>query len=142
MTLDRAAIERILPHRHPMLFLDRVVELETGLRARAEHDVRADAFWVPGHFPSEAIFPGVLLAEALAQTAAVLVLAGREGAADAVYLLGYDDLRFRRAIRPGETLTLEAQLTGSRRRIYTFDVSARVGGERAADGKLLATGPA
>jgi 3-hydroxyacyl-[acyl-carrier-protein] dehydratase len=141
LILDRDAVMAWLPHRDPMLLIDGVLELEPGVRAVALFRVHADMFWVPGHFPAEAILPGVLLAEAMAQAAAVAVLAGREGTAELVYLLGYDGLRFRRPVRPGDEVTLEARVTGVRRRMYTFDVEARVGEHRVADGKLLASGP-
>jgi 3-hydroxyacyl-[acyl-carrier-protein] dehydratase len=142
MILDRAAIEALLPHRDPFLLVDRVVELEVGVRAVAEHDVTADAYWVPGHFPAEAVMPGVLIAEAMAQTAALAFLAGDGGnAGKAVYLVGYDRLRFRKPVRPGSVLRLDARLQDVRRRMATFDADAFVDGERVANGTLIATVP-
>ena len=145
MILDRAAIEALLPHRDPFLLVDRVVELVAGERAVAEHDVTDQAFWVPGHFPAEAVMPGVLIAEAMAQTAALAYLAqvepGPDGAVGAIYLVGYDKLRFRRPVRPGCVLRLEARLQGVRRRMATFDADAFVDDQRVANGTLIATVP-
>lgn len=145
MILDRAGIEALLPHRDPFLFVDRVVELDAGERAVAEHDVLATASWVPGHFPADAVMPGVLIAEAMAQTAALAYLAGGEpgpdGAVGAIYLVGYDKLRFRKPVRPGSVLRLEARLQGVRRRMATFEADAFVGEDRVANGTLIATVP-
>ena len=139
MQLDRAGIEALLPHREPFLFLDRATVVEPGKHATAEHDVRPDAFWVPGHFPQEAVMPGVLIAEAMAQVAALAVLAGQqENAGKATYLVGYDKLRFRKPVRPGDTLTVEARLEGIRRGMATLTATAFVGEDRVANGTLMA----
>ena len=138
--MDRDAIEALLPHRDPFLLVDRVLELDAGTRAVGELDVREDAFWVPGHFPGHPVLPGVLIAEALAQTAALAYLTGHpERQDDIVYLVGFDKVRFRRPVRPGETLRLEATLERERRRLCSFRVAATVEGERTAEGSLLAS---
>lgn len=137
--LDRAAIEALLPHRDPFLFVDRAEILEAGQQATGEHDVAPDAFWVPGHFPQEAVMPGVLIAEAMAQVAALAVLSGvHREAMSAVYLVGYDKLRFRKPVRPGDTLRLTAQKQGERRGLVTLAVQAHVGEDRVANGTLMA----
>lgn len=111
--MDRTWIESLLPHRDPMLLVDRVIEIEPGVQAVAVHEVRADAFWCRGHFPGEPIMPGVLIAEALAQTAALVHLAAStEDRGQPVYLVGMDKMRFRRPVRPGDTLTLHARKVG------------------------------
>lgn len=142
--MTRAEIEGLLPHRAPFLFVDEVRELEPGVRAVTAHHVRDDAFWVPGHFPGHPVMPGVLIAEALAQTAAVAALAGEAGReGHVVYLVGYDKLRFRKPVRPGDVLELEARLETQRRGIVTFTAEARVDGARVANGTLMAAlGPA
>ena len=141
--LDAAAIEALIPHRAPMRFVDRVLTLEPGTRAVAVHDVPAEPFWAPGHFPAEPVMPGVLIAEALAQAAAVawLSAAPPEGAPPVLYLVGYDKLRFRQPVRPGATLDLHVALERARRRLATFQAEARVGEDRVASGTLLATLP-
>jgi 3-hydroxyacyl-[acyl-carrier-protein] dehydratase len=138
--IDREGIERLLPHREPFVMVDRLLEVEHGKRAVAEKDVRADEDWARGHFPGNPIFPGVLLTEAMAQTAALAFLAVNPDRAGAeVYLLGVDKLRLRKVVRPGDTLRIEVTVTGEKRRIWFFDAVATVGGERVADGSFLAT---
>jgi 3-hydroxyacyl-[acyl-carrier-protein] dehydratase len=139
--LSAEQVRAILPHRGPMLLIDEVVALEPGVAAVAVHRVRADAFWVEGHFPTEPIMPGVLIAEAMAQTAALAVLSADPASIGAVYLVGYDKLRFRRPVRPGDTLRLVARHDETRRRIATFTVEAFVGDDRGASGAVLATLP-
>ncbi len=141
--MDRAKIEELLPHREPFLLVDRVVEIEPGKWAIAEHDVREDAFWCRGHFPGNPVMPGVLIAESLAQVAALIYLAGdHERAGSTVYLVGMDKMRFRAPVRPGDTLRLEVSLTDMRRRMCTFDATATVAGKRVTTGQFMATIPA
>lgn len=140
VVLDREGIEALLPHRDPMRLVDRVTALEAGVSIVAEHDVSPDAFWVKGHFPTEPVMPGVLIAEAMAQAAALVHLAAGDGA-DVVYLVGYDKLRFRQPVRPGDTLRLEARFESERRRLATFAVQAFVDDKRVASGTLMATLP-
>lgn len=140
--MDRSEIERLLPHRPPFLMVDRVEEIEPGVRAIAVKHVGGDEFWVPGHFPGDPIMPGVLIAEALAQVAALVFLsASDDRAGRAVYLVGMDKMRFRRPVRPGDDLVLDVKVTDKRRRMWFFDAVATVGGQRVADGQFLATVP-
>lgn len=141
VVLSAEQVRDILPHRAPMLLVDEVIELEPGVSAVAVHQVRADAFWVQGHFPAEPIMPGVLIAEAMAQTAAIAALSADPERRGAAYLVGYDKLRFRRPVRPGDTLRLVARHDETRRRLATFTVDAFVGDDRVASGVLLATLP-
>ncbi len=137
--MNHEAVEALLPHRGAMLLVDEIVAIEPGVRAHARTHVRHDAFWCDGHFPGDPIFPGVLMAEALAQTAALL-FTSQEGKAGApVFLVGMDKLRFRRVVRPGETLDLQVEVLEARHRMYRFKAVARVGEERAATGIFLAT---
>lgn len=138
--MDLDEIKALLPHRPPMLMVDRVVEIEPGVRAVGVKQVRADEPWCAGHFPGDPIMPGVLIAEALAQVAALIHLsAHRDQAGQSVYLVGMDKMRFRRPVRPGDELVLEAIKTGEKRRIATFDATATVRGERVASGSFMAT---
>lgn len=138
--MDRSEIEGLLPHRAPFLWVDRLIELEPGKRAVGVHDVRDDAFWIPGHFPGNPVLPGVLVAEALAQVAALAYLTGnRDLAGRDVFLVGMDKVRFRRPVRPGESLRLEATVTDVRHGMLRCEGEARVGDERVANGSFLAT---
>lgn len=140
--MDRSEIERLLPHRPPFLFVDRVDEIEPGVRAVGLKHVGDDEFWIPGHFPGEPIMPGVLIGEALAQVAALVFLSeSPDRAGQAVYLVGMDKMRFRKPVRPGDDLVLDVKVTDKRRRMWFFDAVATVGGQRVADGQFLATVP-
>jgi 3-hydroxyacyl-[acyl-carrier-protein] dehydratase len=132
----RAEIESILPHRDPFLLLDEVIELEPGRRVVATRKVRADDFWVPGHFPERAVMPGVLIVEAMAQAGAVAVLIEEENRGKIAFFAGIDDCRFKRIVSPGETLTLACEIDTVRGPIGRGKATAHVGGELAARGTL------
>ena len=135
--LDRTAIEAIIPHRAPFLLIDRIIELEPGRAAIGELDVRDDAFWVPGHFPQYAVMPGVLIVEALAQVGAVALLSTEAFAGKLAFFAGIDGVRFKRQVRPGDTLRLAVALDAMRRGIGKGQVTATVDGALAARGELM-----
>ena len=137
--MNRDEILALLPHREPLLMVDRVVEIESD-RIVAIKEVRADEDWARGHFPGNPVFPGVLMSEALAQAAALIYLhAHRDQAGATVYLVGFDKMRFRKVVKPGDDLRLEVTLTGQRRRMWMFDGTATVDGVRVANGSFMAT---
>ena len=137
--MTRERILELLPHRPPFLLVDRLESCEPGESAVGIHEVREDAFWCVGHFPGNPVMPGVLIAEALAQVAALIHLAAHPDAAGSTVLLaGMDKLRFRKPVRPGDTLRLEVQAAGSRRGIYRFEATATVDGARVANGQFIA----
>lgn len=135
--LDREAVKAIIPHRDPFLLVDRVLELETGVSAVGELDVREDMFWVPGHFPEYAVMPGVLIVEALAQVGAVALLSLPENQGKIAFFAGIDKVRFKRQVVPGDTLTMRVVLTKVRGRIGFGEATARVGDEVACVGELM-----
>jgi 3-hydroxyacyl-[acyl-carrier-protein] dehydratase len=134
--LDKAQIEAILPHREPFLLIDRVTELVPGEYAIAEKDILATDDVFRGHFPGHPVFPGVLILEALAQTGAVAVLSQPEAQGKIILFARADEVRFRRAVSPGETLRLEMRLTKSRGPVGKGDAQAFVGSELACSGVL------
>ncbi len=134
--LDRTQIEAILPHRDPFLLLDRVIELVPGECAVAEKDILATDDIFRGHFPGRPVFPGVLLLEAMAQTGAVAVLSQPEAQGKIVLFARADDVRFRRAVVPGDTLRLEMRLTKSRGAVGKGEGQAFVGSELVCSGTL------
>jgi 3-hydroxyacyl-[acyl-carrier-protein] dehydratase len=134
--LGRAQIEEILPHRDPFLLIDRVTELEPGEYAVAEKDILATADVFRGHFPGHPVFPGVLQLEALAQTGAVAVLSQPEAKGKIILFARADEVRFRRAVVPGDTLRLEMRLTRSRGPIGKGEGKAYVGSEVVCSGTL------
>lgn len=135
--LDRAGIKRLIPHREPFLLLDRVVELEPGVRAVAEKEVRADDWWFAGHFPDRPIMPGVLQVEALAQTAAVCAMAMPEYTGGLGLFAGIDEIRFKRIVVPGETLRLEVTMLKLHRAFGRAKVVASVNGQTSTEGEIL-----
>ena len=135
-TLGRAEIEAILPHREPFLLLDEVIEIEPGVRVLARKHVREDEWYLAGHFPGNPIMPGVLMVEALAQTGAVAVLSEEANKGKLALFAGIDDVRFKRLVRPGDTLELECVLERVRGPVGRGKARATVDGELAVRGTL------
>lgn len=136
MHLDAAKVRALLPHGPPVLCVDEAPEVEPGVRATCIWRVPTDAFWVEAHFPGQPMLPGAWLLEALAQACALVYLTMPDAVGLPV-LVGSDRMRFRKAVLPGEVVTLSAQVTRTGR-LWAFDVEAHVAGERVADGAVLA----
>jgi len=137
VVLDRAGIEALLPHRAPFLLLDDVVELEPGVRCVARRLLRPDEFWFAGHFPGNPVMPGVLIVEALAQTGAVCALALPQNAGKLALFAGIDKVRFKRVVRPGDTLRLEVRVSAMRSGVGRGSALATVQGQMACRGELM-----
>ncbi len=130
-------IMALIPHRYPFLLVDRIVELEPGVRAVGEKLVSANEPYFQGHFPGNPIMPGVLILEALAQTGAVAALSLPEHAGKLVLFAGIDGVRFKRVVRPGDTLRLAVQLEKMRRGIGKGQARATVADQLACEAELL-----
>ena len=137
LPLERDEIKKVIPHREPFLLLDRIVELEPGVRAVAEKDVRADDWWFAGHFPGNPIMPGVMQVEALAQTAAACAMSMSEFQGGLGLFAGIDEIRFKRIVVPGELLRLEAVMLKLHRAFGRAKVTASVNGEVSTEGEIL-----
>jgi len=141
-SLDTAEILRILPHRPPMLFIDRVVEVSPNEVIRAEKEITAEEPALEGHFPppGRPVMPGVLILETMAQAGAILVHATEpfDPERQPLTLLGVDRARFRRFVVPGDTLRVECTIAARRGNTWRLKATARVGDEVAADASFLA----
>ena len=131
-----------LPHRFPFLLVDRVLEFESGKFIVALKNVTINEPFFPGHFPNHPVMPGVLVIEAMAQTAAILafITAGESvGDKNIVYFAGIDDARFKRPVVPGDQIMMRAELEWQRRGIWRFKTTARVDEHLAAEASLMCT---
>jgi 3-hydroxyacyl-[acyl-carrier-protein] dehydratase len=133
----RDVIESIIPHRDPFLLVDEVLELEPGERVLARKTVRAEEWYLAGHFPGRPIMPGVLMVEALAQAGAVGVLSHPDYVGRLALFAGLDDVRFRRLVTPGDVLTLELRIDRLRRSVGRGTGQVRVGDEVAVDAAMM-----
>ncbi|HEY8448315.1 MAG TPA: 3-hydroxyacyl-ACP dehydratase FabZ [Thermomicrobiales bacterium] len=141
--LDAAAIQRIIPHRYPFLLVDKVIEIEPGKRAVGIKNVTINEPFFQGHFPEYPVMPGVLIVEALAQVGAVAILMVEEFKGRIAFFAGLDNVRWKRQVKPGDTLRLEVEVGQIRRSIGTGTGTATVDGELACRGEFMfAVGPA
>jgi 3-hydroxyacyl-[acyl-carrier-protein] dehydratase len=133
-------IMNILPHAYPFLLVDRIIEIEPGKRIVGLKNVTYNEPFFPGHFPGRPIMPGVLIVEAMAQTAGVLVFNSmpEHEQGRPVYFLGIDNVRFRKTVVPGDQLHLELEITKHRQSIWGFKGKALVDGKLVAEAELLA----
>lgn len=140
LPLDHETIKEYLPHRYPFLLVDRVTELEPGTRIRGFKNVSGNEELFNGHFPNQAIFPGVLICEALAQVSAILGFAtsGNRASDGYLYLFaGLDNVKFKKQVVPGDRLELTSELVSERRGIFKFSCRAEVDGQLAATADIV-----
>jgi 3-hydroxyacyl-[acyl-carrier-protein] dehydratase len=140
--LDIHRILQKLPHRYPFLLVDRVTEFERNVRIKALKNVTINEPYFVGHFPHRPVMPGVMMLEALAQTAALLSFESMDtGAGDdsVVYFVGIDGARFKRVVEPGDQLILEASLERAKGGIYKYKTRASVDGVTAVEAELMCT---
>jgi len=138
--IDILRIMQLIPHRYPFLMIDRVVDITPGECATGIKNVSINEAYFQGHFPARPVMPGVLVIEAMAQTAAVLVMhtlgVGSEG--KLVYFMSIDNARFRRPVVPGDTLAVRVVRAHQRGHVWKFDGRAEVAGKLAAEATFAA----
>jgi 3-hydroxyacyl-[acyl-carrier-protein] dehydratase len=140
--LDIHRILKKLPHRYPMLLVDRVIAFEKDKSIKALKNVTMNEPFFAGHFPLRPVMPGVLMLEALAQAAALLSFEsmGEDLADDqVVYFVGIDGARFKRVVEPGDQLILEATIERAKAGIYKYKARGSVDGETAVEAELMCT---
>lgn len=140
MTLDIHHILKRLPHRYPILLVDRVLEVQPGKRLLALKNVTINEHFFVGHFPRRPVMPGVLMLEALAQAAALLGFETHDITPDdktVYYFAGIDGARFKRPVEPGDQLLLEVEALRMRSNVWKFKAQARVGEELAVEAELM-----
>jgi len=140
--MDIHEILKLLPHRYPFLMVDRVIAIDKGKSIRSVKNVTINEPFFVGHFPHRPVMPGVLMLEAMAQTAALLSFATEGVTPDdktVYYFAGLDGARFRRPVEPGDQLVMDVTLLRSKGGIYKFKGEARVGEELACEAELMCT---
>lgn len=140
--MDIHEILKRLPHRYPLLLVDRVLEIEKGKRILALKNVSINEPYFVGHFPHRPVMPGVLMLEALAQAATLLALASTDIVLDdttVVYFVGIDNARFKRPVEPGDQLLLDVTLDRAKAGIFKFSGKVMVGEQLAAEAQLICT---
>lgn len=130
--VGRDAVLAILPHRDPFVWVSRILSCEPGVHIVAEFDVDPTLPLFAGHFPEHPVLPGVIVMEALAQAASCCVLLAGDDCGKVGFLTGIDKAKFRRQVRPGDTLLLEARIVKSSSRMCVAEVEARVDDRPAA----------
>jgi len=140
--MDIHQILEYLPHRYPILLVDRVLDIVPGERIRALKNVSMNEPFFPGHYPHHPVMPGVLIVEALAQTAAILsfkTLGDKPDDKSVYYFVGIDGARFKRPVGPGDQLVMEVAITLSKRGMWKFSGQAKVDGQVACEAELICT---
>lgn len=140
--MEIAAVLEYLPHRFPFLLIDRVREIELGRRIVALKNVTVNEPFFPGHFPQRPIFPGVLILEAMAQAAGILVFRTTNTKPDEksiYYFAGIDNARFKRPVVPGDQLELDVGITRTLRGVWKFAGVARVDGAVVCEAEIMCT---
>jgi 3-hydroxyacyl-[acyl-carrier-protein] dehydratase len=141
-SMDIHQILEYLPHRYPILLVDRVLDVVPGERIAALKNVSMNEPFFPGHYPHHPVMPGVLIVEAMAQTAAILsfkTMGGKPDDKSVYYFVGIDGARFKRPVSPGDQLIMEVSITANKRGMWKFAGQAKVDGQVACEAELICT---
>jgi 3-hydroxyacyl-[acyl-carrier-protein] dehydratase len=140
--MDIHQILQYLPHRYPILLVDRVIDVVPGERITALKNVSVNEPFFPGHYPHHPVMPGVLIIEAMAQTAAILsfkTMGNMPTDNSVYYFVGIDGARFKKPVSPGDQLVMEVSLLLNKRGMWKFAGVAKVDGQVAAEAELICT---
>jgi 3-hydroxyacyl-[acyl-carrier-protein] dehydratase len=137
--IDIEEIIKLIPHRYPILLVDKIVELELNEYIIGQKNVTFNEPFFQGHFPDRPIMPGVLIIEAMAQTSAVLVVKTLGGTEDKlVYFMSIENAKFRKPVVPGDVLLLKLEKTKNRGNVWRFAATATVDGVKVAEAEITA----
>ena len=140
MLMEKDEIKKYLPHREPFLFIDAVVEIIENETIHARKLISEDEYFLEGHFPGNPIFPGVIIIEALGQASGILGFTTMKKTPEegSIYVLaGVDKVRFRRRVRPGDTIDLYSKVVSEKRGIWKFDCKAEFKNEIVCTATIL-----
>tara|TARA_B100000700_G_scaffold10519_1_gene10794 strand:- start:1055 stop:1495 length:441 start_codon:yes stop_codon:yes gene_type:complete len=140
MNINKDDIKRYLPHREPFLFIDEVVDIKDNEIIHAKKTISEDEYFLEGHFPGNPIFPGVILIEALGQASGILGFTKMNKTPEegSIYVLaGVDKVRFRKRVRPGDTVDLFSKVVSEKRGIWKFDCRAELDNEIVCTATIL-----
>ena len=135
--IDIQRIMEMIPHRHPFLMIDKVVDVVANERATGIKNVSIDEYYFQGHFPGHPVMPGVLQVEAMAQVASILMSKTNPGASGIGYFMSADEVKFRKPVVPGDTLIIEAELLRAKGTIGKASCRCLVNGEVTSEGTLM-----
>ncbi|MBI5815239.1 MAG: 3-hydroxyacyl-ACP dehydratase FabZ [Nitrospinae bacterium] len=139
MIIEHHELYQYIPHRHPFLLIDRIVEIEPFKRVVAIKNVTGGEYFFPGHFPGKPVMPGVLIVEAMAQAAAALATySSPDDRGKIIYFAAIDGARFKRMVIPGDTIRIEIEVEKARSRLWKVKARATVEGETACEADLTA----
>ena len=140
MKITKDDIKKYLPHREPFLFIDEVVDIDQNNEIHVKKYISSEEYFLEGHFPDNPIFPGVIIIEALGQASGILgiVIMNKTPEEGSIYVLaGVDKVRFRKRVRPGDTLDIYSKVLGEKRGIWKFDCRAELDKELVCSAIIL-----
>ena len=140
MKISKDDIKKYLPHREPFLFIDEVIDIDQNNQIHVRKYISPDEYFLDGHFPNNPIFPGVIIIEALGQASGILGFVTMNKTPDegSIYVLaGVDKVRFRKRVRPGDTLDIYSTVLGEKRGIWKFDCRAELDKELVCSAIIL-----
>ena len=140
MKISKDDIKKYLPHREPFLFIDEVIDINQNNEIHVRKYISPDEYFLDGHFPDNPIFPGVIIIEALGQASGILgfVTMNKTPEEGSIYVLaGVDKVRFRKRVRPGDTLDIYSTVLGEKRGIWKFDCRAELDKELVCSAIIL-----